>query len=83
MEIRSNASELSDLSDGQVAIDCKWVYAVKKNSDDAIQKLKSRLVAAYNKTFSPEVRYANIKCDFSLLQRRSTQYGFYKTAAIY
>ena len=43
--IKNETWELTDLPKGQLAIGCKWVYAVKRNKDGDIQKLKARLVA--------------------------------------
>lgn len=73
--IRNNTWELTNLPPGQVPIGCKWVYAVKKNKDGGIHKLKSRLVAKgcsqryginYYETFSPVVRYSNIRLVIAL-----------------
>lgn len=51
-------------------INCKWVFRVKKNADDRVQKLKARLVAKgynqrpgidFNDVFSPVVKPATIR----------------------
>lgn len=74
--IKNKTWELINLPQGQLAIGCKWVYAVKRNKDGGIQKLKARLVAKgysqlygvnYYETFSPVVRYADIRMVIALV----------------
>lgn len=36
---------LTSLSDGKRLISCKWVYKVKLNPDDSVERYKARLVA--------------------------------------
>lgn len=80
--IKNNTWEVTDLPNGQVPIGCKWVYDVKKDKDGGIRKLKSRLVAKgcsqryginYDETFSPVVRYSNIR----LIAALAVEYDIY------
>ena len=80
--MKNNTWELANLPKGQVAIGCRWVYAVKRDKDGGVQKFKSRLVAKgcsqrfgvnYHETFSPVVRYANIRLVVAL----AVEYGIY------
>lgn len=80
--VKNGTWELANLPEGQVAIGCKWVYAVKRTKDGGIHKLKSRLVAKgcsqrygvnYSETFSPVVRYANIRLVIGL----AVEYGIH------
>lgn len=80
--IKNKTWDMVNLPKGQVSIGCKWVFAVKKNKDGTINKLKSRLVAKgcsqryginYQETFSPVVRYENIR----LVMALAVEYGIY------
>jgi hypothetical protein len=62
--------ESSSLPLGRKAIGCKWVYKVKRNADNVIEKWKARLVIQgfrqkegidYTETFSPTVHIKSIK----------------------
>ena len=45
-ELRDNqVFEHIDLSEGHKAVDCKWVYKVKRDADGHIERYKPRLVA--------------------------------------
>ena len=60
---------------GKNVIDCKWVFRVKKKSDETIDRYKARLVAKgfkqrygldYEDTFSPVVKAATIRLVLSI-----------------
>lgn len=62
--------EICDLPNGRKAIDCKWVYKVKRNVTGAIERYKARLVIKgysqiqgidYDETYSPVARYTSIR----------------------
>lgn len=68
--IKNNTWELSELPVGQKSIGCRWVFTVKHDKEGNLKNSKARLVAKgcsqkygvnYNETFSPVVRYANIR----------------------
>ena len=61
--------EFSELPKGKKAISCKWIFAKKKGSRDAIMCYKARLIAKgyaqregidYNDVFSPVVKHSSI-----------------------
>lgn len=62
--------ELTELPRGRKVVDCKWVFKIKRGTDNNIEKFKARLVARgftqtygidYTETFSPVVRYSTIR----------------------
>lgn len=68
--LANNTWQLCDLPAGRKAIDCKWVYKVKRNATGAIERYKARLVIKgysqvkgidYDETYSPVARYASIR----------------------
>jgi transposase InsO family protein len=68
--IKNETWELVELPKDRKAIGCKWVFKIKRNSDNTIDKYKARLVAQgfsqrkgidYNETFSPVTRFATIR----------------------
>ena len=65
----NNTWSLDRLLPGKRAIGCKWVFEIKKNSNDDSFRYKARLVATgfsqregidYFQTFAPVVRYKSI-----------------------
>lgn len=65
---------------GKNVIDCKWVYKIKRRSDEKIERYKARLVAKgfkqrygiyYEDTFSPVVKAAAIRLVLSLAVSRN------------
>lgn len=56
----------TNLPEGKKALGTKWVYKIKYNSDDNIERLKARLVVfgnhhieglSYNETFAPVAKW--------------------------
>ena len=43
--LRNNTWSLVDLLAGRKVTRCKWVFKVKENSDDSINKYKARIIA--------------------------------------
>ena len=81
MDIEIEALELNntwtivDLPLGQKATKCKWVYKVKYNADDSIERNKDRLVIRGDKqvegfdcheTFAPVVKMISVRCFLSV-----------------
>lgn len=69
-----------DLPSGKTPIGYKWVYKVKCNSDDSIERFKARLVAkGYNQregidfhnTFSPMAKQVTMSTVISLAGYRA------------
>lgn len=62
--------ELTDLPEGRKTIDCRWVFKIKRNTDENTRRYKARLVARgfsqkegidYTETYSPVVKYTSIR----------------------
>lgn len=56
-------------------ITCKWIYRLKKNTDEVVDKYKARLVACdfshnygldYEEKFSPVAKMVTVRIIFSL-----------------
>lgn len=71
----NNTWSIVDLPKGVTPIDSKWVFKIKKDSDNNIVKYKARLVARgynqrfgidYHDTYSPVVRSSALRILFSL-----------------
>ena len=67
--------DLVSLPTGTKAIGCRWVFAVKFNSDRSVARLKARLVAKgyaqiygvdYTNTFSPIAKLTSVRLFISL-----------------
>lgn len=78
--IENDTWELADLPAGRKAIDCKWVFKVKRNAVGTIMRHKARLVVKgysqvkgidYDETYSPVARYSSIR----FLIAMSVKYG--------
>lgn len=59
---KNNTWVLTPLPRGKKAVSCKWVYTVKQNAEEKIERYKARLVARgysqtydidYDETFAP------------------------------
>lgn len=73
--IKNNRWTLVKLPPTRKAIGCKWVYRIKENSDDTINKYKAQLVAKgfhqqygfdFKEIFSPVVKPVTIKIILTL-----------------
>jgi transposase InsO family protein len=85
---------LENLPTGFKAIPCKWVYKVKYNPDDSVNRFKARLVIKgysqrkgidYDETFSPVARRSSIRTLISVAANENmTLYQFdVSTAFLY
>lgn len=67
---RNDTWVLMEKPKSQKIVDSKWVYKVKRNTDDSIDRFRARVVARgftqeygvdYLETFSPVVRFASVR----------------------
>ena len=67
---QNNTWSVVDLSSGKKPINCKWVYKMKYNSDESIERYKARLVIRgdeqiegfdYNESFAPVAKMSSVQ----------------------
>ncbi|CAM8960842.1 unnamed protein product [Rhodiola kirilowii] len=68
---QNNTWSLTPLPSQAHAIDCKWIFEVKYNSDGAVERYKARVVAKgytqvegidYHDTFAPVAKMTTVRC---------------------
>lgn len=78
--LKNNVWTLLDKPPDQKVIQSKWVFKIKRDSDDNVEKFKARLVAKgfsqthgvdYFETYSPVIRHSTLRY-LSLSFRRRT-----------
>jgi len=71
---------LTSLPAGQKPIRCKWVYKIKYNSDDNVDRYKARLVTKgyiqiegvnYSENFSPTAKLTTLRCLLTIAATRN------------
>jgi dephospho-CoA kinase len=43
--LKNNTWEVTSLPDGKKVVGCKWVYTIKYNAQEKVERYKARLVA--------------------------------------
>lgn len=92
--IENNTWELVQLPDDRKAIECKWMFKLKKKPDGSIARYKARLVAQgfsqrygidYDEVFAPVVRHETLRILLAVAGERKLIVKHYdvKTAFLY
>lgn len=77
---QNNTWTLVQLHAGHKPIDCRWVYKIKCNSDDTIERYKARLVTKgynqiegvdYQETFSLTAKLTTLHCLLTVAAARN------------
>lgn len=77
--IENRTWKLVDIPEGKRPIDCRWVFKIKKNTDQNIITYKARLVVRgfsqqrgidYQETYSPVVKYSSIRFLIAVAARK-------------
>lgn len=73
--VENNTWMLCDLPKNRKVITCKWVFKLKRKSDNSIDKYKARLVAVgfaqekgfdYNNTYAPTAKLTSLRVLLSI-----------------
>lgn len=92
--VKNKTYDLVTLPKDKKAIECRWVFRIKRNKDGSIERYKARLVARgyaqrsgidYFETFSPVARYDSIRAILAItaqFQMHLVQFDV-KTAFLY
>lgn len=72
--------ELTKLPPGRRAIDCKWIFKIKRNNDGGIERYKARLVIKgcaqrkgfdYEETYAPVARLTTLRVLLSIINQKN------------